>query len=214
MTNHDDFWDDSAGVDFYGGYDSNRTITVIENTPNRVRIRIKHKLDQTSGVTNNYLTNLDYIEIIYTIYPDRFVIDETLEASGTISIDSGDYLLLSTALGDKANLTNESNYYENSGVETETDSGTYNSADYLLCTSDELNFQLAVLDSNGWDLDQYSHSDGWFYIQVQESSLAAGTYTLKTIFIIDSAQRAGADKIYDSTDRLAMGDQYKDLIIS
>ena len=52
-----EFWDNSGGYSYYLGYDDNLVFTVIEDTPNRVKVRIKVKLDRTSGVLSTYLEN-------------------------------------------------------------------------------------------------------------------------------------------------------------
>jgi hypothetical protein len=43
---------------YHLGYDDNAVYEVIENNPNRVKVRIKHNFDRTSGASSDYLTNL------------------------------------------------------------------------------------------------------------------------------------------------------------
>jgi hypothetical protein len=208
-----DYYENDNTYYYYLGYDSNRITTIIENTPQRVKIRIKGRLDRTSGATNNYLTNHSYTEIIYTIYPDRVTADQKWVFSGNISASSWQYSTIGGVSAEAANLTGENGYYENSGSESEaSDSTEYNSADYLAILATEINYQWIVLYTDFNDHQKHNHdanqSNFW-----DDNPLTSGTYYHRAMYIIDSASREGSAKIYDSTDRLAMGDQYKDLEI-
>jgi len=203
--------------DYYLGYDTNAAITVIENTPSRVRVRIFGNFDKTSGATSDYLANSTSVEIIYTIYPDRYFVDFAWVCSGTVDIDN--QMWFGGFHSDTDEITNEASMYENSGVESAASLDTdYPTADYIGFTSDEYNVTMSILLLSGWTTEpiQYtSWEHGRVYPTVYTSTdETAGTKRALFVFIIDSADREGSAQIYNSTDRLAMGDQYKDLGLS
>lgn len=207
MVDINPYWSD--GTAYYLGYDSARTTEIIENTPNRVKIRVIGSLSSTNNTTDTYITNLPSGSVKYefTIYPDRYTVRTEWKPIGAIS-HTNSYIL--THNGSETNLTGEDHFYENNGAESSASTyTTYNSADYLCFTSNEMNAQSTLLDQSGWSFDQRTSGVCDFEYRDQ-SALAAGTYTATVIIIIDSAQRANGSKKFTSVERLEMGDQYND----
>jgi hypothetical protein len=209
----------NSSTSYYLGYDENKVLTIEENTPNRVIIRVQGRPD-SSSVGTSYLTNA-YYEYIYTIYADRFMVEANWFASGgAVTLDDNNTNGLLAFID--TTLTNPDNYYENVGSESDCASNTnYNSADYLLGISDEVNLQVINLHNtlgsgSTGTFNQRSGGDGsaTFRFHWTNGSLADGVFNIAAFMcIIDSASREGSAKIYNSTDRLAMGDQYKDAIL-
>jgi hypothetical protein len=195
------------------GYDNDLVATVIENTPNRVVIKSKGNYE-TSGQST--LTNSDWVEIIQTIYPDRIFFHLRWSSSAAITLDNdsgGDNRMIAFA-GLEAEFTNETSIYENAGSES-TGNGEHNTADYIGLTSDELNIiGVKLYESIGSGFIQYNH-DSFFevYLTYNNVQKPSGIDEIKAMWILDFAEREGSAKIYDETDRLALGDQYKDLEI-
>ena len=202
----------SDGVDaFFMSYDSSMQVDILENTSNRAVIRFIGRLDKTSGASSDYLTNSGTVELIFTVYPDRMTSRMVWKPTGTVSID-----FIVTASIDDADLalTSPNAVYENSGSESNAaDDTEYNSADYIGILSTELNVQIIRLSSDWATPTQYVYNDTDISLGDDDSSYGSGTYTDNLLYIFDSVTREGSAKIYNSTDRLAMGDQYKDPFI-
>ena len=208
------FYDDSLGYNYVLGYDTNLLIEIIENNSLRIKIRIKGQLDRSSGGTTNYLANLDYIEMIYTIYPDRYFIDIIWELSGTITFDTGDWgKLFAVNNGNYlANMANEAGYYENTTEVACSDNTAYDSANHLTLKADEITAMFCVLEMVNFttsNTDQWHDTNGQINMSVN-ATLTANTYKIKAVVIVDTDDREGSVKIHNETDRLAMGEQYKD----
>ena len=198
----------------YGGtyidfIDPNFIAEVIEDTPNRVVIR-------TVGIphdTTQYLSNSGIVESIFCIYPDRYFVEKTWIVNGSITNTGfGPTAVLVTGVaGETAN-----NVYENSGSESDAaDATNYDNANYLAVLSDEFNVQFITLSMYGFDsvIHQYNDQDGVLGASGDGTTETAGTKYYSYCMIVDFAVREGSAKLYDSTDRLAMGKQYKDLKI-
>jgi hypothetical protein len=193
-------------------YDTSRSFTVLENTANRAKISYTGVL-KTSGGTA--YTGLDSNNVVFWIYPDRFVIHlEWVVNATTATIDnttSNLHIYLS-----KRTVTNNS--YLKGTADTETtsggtyDIGTYN---YLGGTCDEANQQMVVLDhqESGGSAPTLRHrhpTSPATAVYWNDGTLPEGTHSITAMFIIDSADRAGSAKLYNSTARIAIGNQYTD----
>jgi hypothetical protein len=205
----------SGGNYYHIQEDSNKVVEIIENNSIRIKIRVKGNFDRTTGPTNNYLANSDSIEVVFTVFPDRYFVDIEWICSGTVAVLN--HVVMARIAGSAANLTNENSVYENSGSESNAVDDTYYAgADYIGWTSDQVNATISKLYDSGFDLapSQYNFVDGSCHLTNDGSSdETAGTKIMRYVVVIDSASREGSAKIYNSTDRLAMGDQYKDAIL-
>ena len=193
--------------------DSNKTIEIIEDTPTRVRIRIVGNLYENG--TPGYLANSDNIEIIYTFYADRFTTDIKHVTSGTITIGTISQHCIDLEPS-AANLTNEVVITESSGSEITT-TGDRTVSDYYGIKSDEINIHVIVLDHDEQGATFISYVNSASQLSSGYSTatdLTAGTHTFSALFIIDSQEREYGQKKYTETERLEMGEQYKDLFIS
>jgi hypothetical protein len=192
--------------------DGERATNIIEQNSSRVKIRVKGNFEQRSAETE--LANSTFVELIITIYPDGFLITSKWTTSGSITIDDDTGHSICGRLF-ITNVTNNDIYYENSGSESDASVATYNSAKYLLAISDEINIQIINV-SNLYDLNtatwnqRCTGSSAYINFGINNGSVNANTHTETNIFVIDSAEREGSAKIYNETDRLAMGNQHKD----
>ena len=193
----------------YLSTDPNRVTTIIENTPNRVKIRIKGIPRSGAG----YFANCNYVEIIFTFYLDKYVVDFEVDMSAQTTITQW---TLGGGTGVVANLTNESNIHESAGAEVDPGSYVISTGDYIGFTANEVNVTQHLLELVNWTLgnniDQYLAVDGQHHMLIT-TNVPSGNSRIRLVYIVDSAEREGAAQIYNSTDRLAMGDQYKDPIL-
>jgi len=195
-------------------FDTSRAVTVIENTPSRVKIMVKGL--PTDDTQASDLVNCNYTEWIFTIYPDKISWEYKISMSSS-STPTNMGMCLIQANG--TNLDNEALYYEDGGDETEETGDNYrNSAKYGLHIGDQINAQFINLYNNLQTLSYTQHfgttTSQTITFGVGESdTLGAGISILINCLIFDSDERQGSAKIYDETDRLALGDQYKDLEI-
>jgi hypothetical protein len=199
-------------TNYYINQDPNTTIEIIEQTSTRVRIRIVGNWYETGGPS--YRDADDIVTYVYTFYADRFTVDFDWIVDSDASV--GNYVTINNLSGFNGltDFTNEVGIYENSGSES-TGTGTYSSADYMGFTADEMNIQLITLfadQSSDWK--QYTGGDevlfGWNNCTI---ATASSPYKASMLYIIDSADREYGTKKYTETERLEMGDQYKDLYI-
>lgn len=209
---------DNTPTYYYLTYDQQKTIELLENTHSRVVIRIVGQFER-SDTTPLGGTNGDTSAVVtYYIYPDRVIIHSkfTNNSASTITINSNnDYNWVNRF--DIRNFTNENSLYENDPSESNcSDSTAYDSANYLLMTADECNLMCIPVyhtSDAAWDL--FNRIDGIIGTRWNNFSWTAGlTLEDVTMWIIDSVDRENGSILYDSTDRLAMGDQYKDTTIA
>lgn len=161
--------------------------------------------------SDNAMTNCTAFSQTFFIFSDRFTKESSVTLSGNFVCTASytDNIVDPASLTD---VTDYAGYYENSGSEAAGSAGNvYNSADYIVIVSDEVNFQSVDI----------AHTDAGLYNQYfsgnlanrrmwYDGTLAAGTHTMCTFHIIDSAARDGATQIYNEAARIIMGDQYKD----
>jgi hypothetical protein len=202
------------GTDHYFAYDDNRVDTIVENTPNRVVIRQEGNFDATSGASSSYLTNSVGVTYTWYIYPDRLFCDIVWEVSGAIDLGSSWIFYWD----DIEVLTHTNTINESSGSEQTGNSGTYNSADYIGFLASEMDVMCVLLEVTGEHALNQNLIASECSIQYAHDAATditvAGFNNIRVVTILDSASREGSAKIYNSTDRLAMGDQYKDLILN
>lgn len=202
--------------DFQYSANASNLITLIENTAGRVVFRLQGNFDRTYG-GGNVLPNSTLFEVCLFIYSDRIFIKTKWVTSDDIVLSAAVYDWSPIYYWDSINLnvTNEAGILESSGSEIAVDGGgyiNYPSADYVGYTSDELNVIQSTLQTSG-----FAGSLGQYYAEVETRwrigynnvTIPAGTHLIDSVIIFDSANREGGKK-YDATDRLALGDQYKD----
>jgi hypothetical protein len=197
-----------SGGPYMDFYDPNFIAEVIEDTPNKVAVR-------TVGIpydTTQYLSNSGIVESIFHIYPDKYFIERKWTVNGSITNTgfSPSSILITGAAGAANNV------YENSGSENDAaDATNYDNANYLAILSNEFNLQFIELQEYGFDsvIHQRNEEDGVFGLAGDGTTETAGTKYYSYCLIVDFATREGSAKLYDSTDRLAIGEQYKDLKI-
>ncbi|MCK5612125.1 hypothetical protein KAR91_60195, partial [Candidatus Pacearchaeota archaeon] len=114
-----------------------------------------------------------------------------------------------------ANLTNENNICESSGSEIScVDATSYDSADYIGWTSDEVNYFVIKLHDSDGTVGQYSDSDGSVLLGDGPEPTGAAIYTFSAVYIVDSAARVDGKQYDSSALRLALGDQFKDVSLT
>jgi hypothetical protein len=196
-------------------FDLDKKTTLIANSPTYVCIKVKGDFETSAQAS---LTNESDSEVYYHVYADRIVVDVLFNATGSITIDSSlNNGPIESAIN-LAQVTGETMYYEDGGSETEyTVDGTINSADYGLNYSTEINVQVVpIYESHAGtaSFDRYLKQSTYDSVFMR---WVAGTITAPSrmigMMVIDAAAREGSAKIYTETDRLAMGDQYKDVIL-
>jgi len=219
---------DIAGTEIYGIYqrwlsggstyslneNSACTIELLEDTPTRVLIRQVGNFYET---TPTVLSNSSQVRYYWYIYPDRIAVRFEMDTSGSVTCDN----IGSTVIGIRcflgiydSNATNQNSYTCDGNSETDEDAwAAASNYQYVLTTSDEINVQAilvdndigtatATLNSGSYDGDiAYGFNNGGL-------GAASETQAITIILIVDSVERAATSKIYDSTDRLAMGVQY------
>ena len=206
---HASFRDDSS-VYWYFIDDSNRVVTLLENTTTRVCIKVAGNF--YNGTTE--ATWSDSVVEYWYFYPDCIIKHLEFVTNTSVTKHTNHrYDVLSGYDGNITVLTNEVNYYENAGSEsTATTNVDYNSADYLLMTADEINVQVIPLawSSSGGSFNIHNDDPGELFLQLT-GTLTAGTHAVTCAIIIDSADREGSAKAYTSANRLTLGNQYHDI---
>jgi len=202
--------------------DNNQVLTVLENTPNRIKIRTYGTLRSAAQAL---LVNNLWAEQVWTVYPDRFTYDYRMEMSGDneltgLDLNATMYMWHPTAAG-------YSIYYENGGSETlEAGTNARDSSTYLVSVSPSANFQSIYMDQS------YPSAGGVFHQQALATQgtgtgvhryqvadnptgaeLVQGIYSAKIMVIIDTIYREGSAKKYSLADRVALADQYKDPVL-
>jgi hypothetical protein len=197
---------DSGNTLYFLGQDPNRSVDRIIDTPNLIAYRIKGDHETSAQAA---LANEDYVEVVYYIYPDRIFTDYKWVTTGDISLSAS--VGGSMTIGwdpASASITNEVGIYENSGSENEG-TGAYNNADYIGSHSDEIivmGLTTYVSDTTGNWTQYIGSTDTAVVFQWYNTTKSAATYRIQGVLIFDSQYREGSAEIYDSTDRLAMGD--------
>lgn len=204
-----------GGTTYAISEDTGISVTMIENTPLRVVLRAQGNFEDSS---QSDLSG-EQDSVLYMIfYPDKIAMRIELNVTASITLSDNainGLIFMDSVVG---NLTNEDSKYESSSSEADAGGdGSQTSADYIATLSDECNVQGIMIDSS------LGGGTGTYVQYIDDPGVALrfgwnnGTITadsvLEVMWIIDSAEREGSAKIYDSTDRLAMGDQYKDLEI-
>jgi hypothetical protein len=193
---------------YYLGYDDTRTTEIIENTPSRVKIRIKGRLDRSSGATGNYLANLTSVQVIYTIYSDRVHVEFEYVASGTVTVSEMFYY----DMNGQAGITNANAVYENSGVESDCSLLTvYDSADYLATVSDQCNHIMVRLYDSGSIFETRCESDKEVNMY-NTTDVTVGTYTGASVHTYDTESRIGGKRYDSPTKRMAHADDLLDFV--
>lgn len=210
----------SSSTDYSLGYDPNRVVKVLENTPIRTVIQVVGQLCSSAGTP---LTNSGTVTEVWYIYSDRFFVDVLWQPTGTGTFDTQNYWEPLAYFYSDDRLTSASNYYENSGSETlETTNVNRDSADYLYLTASEADHIIIFLshsEPSGNTLTWHqtlrsTDNDPWIGASYVGGGFVAGDYRWSYVGIVDAPSRSGSAKLYNSTDRLAMGDQWKDLDLS
>jgi hypothetical protein len=192
-------------------YDANRTLTILANAPNYIKIKQTGRPDSSWG-GGSYLSGFDLSEIIYHIYPDKFFVENNIIISSQLTLDnnvSENRCLYMTP----GTLTNADGVY---GTLSETNADWQNvpSENYVVALADEANVQLIVLNrdfSGTAAYTQFTWNPACIGFGINNGTLTIGEHKFHAACIIDSATRQGSAKLYTSTERLAMGQQWKDL---
>jgi hypothetical protein len=195
--------------------DTGLSVDLIENTSQRVVLRAVGDFEDSS---QSSLANESGSILWIHIYSDRILTKIEFNVSGSITLDDSDSngLLFFDSVSE--NLTNENSRYENSGSESDAGSdGEKNSADYIATLSDECNVQGVLLDSSlgggTASFGQYIDNPGGALRFRWNNGTITANSDITVVWVFDSASREQSVKIYNATDRLAMGDQYKDVIL-
>lgn len=195
------------------GYDENRVSTVLVNTRTYIHLRVVGKPDYTWPGTE-YLANAD-LQIDFHIYSDRICVELRLKASGTLISDSNTCGFSALMSG-----TNEGNIYGTTSESIESNQWKYrNNENYIGCISDECNIFGVVLrqsvpDGSTTTFVQQNWNTGECWWNWWGGNIVAGTAKMALMLIIDTPDRAAGSKLYTPEDRIAIGNQYKDSILS
>lgn len=188
-----------------GNGSSNIAWAILENTPTRVILKVNGELTNSSGVSCGIA-----VELVFRIYSDFFITTINLITTSDVTIDNngGAYGYLRFATG----TATDRNGFEGTTSEAYTDNANE-------CTTENY-FGSETNLFNWWQIIlQDDHPSYFFAFNRYESpafywnniTLTTGRHSMTVITYIDSVYRAGSAKLYSSTDRLAMGAQWKDL---
>jgi len=185
----------STNMDGYiSGYD------IIENTKNRVVLKTSHDLSGDAGI-NGYF--------YHYIYPDRFFIDFKHITNGVTIAYSNDYTLF---YFEETTSASGTKIAENGGSEgtTVTDSSNYLGTSYT-----DGDFIIGTVYTDYIQKQFYRSGNAKRpTITFGTETLSAGTYHFCIWGVVDSAARENGSKLYTSTERLEMGEQYKDTALA
>jgi len=202
-----------SGSTFYNtGMADPKTVELLENTSTRVQVRITGIYRSSTPAD---LTGCDAVTTVLTFYADRFIHNTQIEANVTgITVDGYLYCAGRISMIDSNPMANEDGIMESSGSEVDMAVNQYHdSAKYCGIIGDEATYIGVVLAGSGTIRQFANGSDAGPIFGWNDVTLAEGAHDLQVMWIIDSAERTGSAKLYNSADRLAMGDQYKDLEI-
>lgn len=184
-------------------------VTVIENTSIRCIINAVGDFEDSS---QGSLANESGSSLILTFYPDRFTQEIQFVNSGTITLSDSAINGFCFMEAVTANIASEDAVYENAGSESlVTSDAEYNSADYIGITSTEMNIigiNFEETRAGASTFGQYVDDPEGLRFRWNNGTLTAETHTMSVMWIIDSAEREGSAKLYDSADRLEQGIQY------
>jgi len=192
---------------------------VLEDTPIRKVIKVIGGFSSTASDANPLQDNNSndvILEIYIYLYDDHFIVDQRIKiVNGYINVDASQNTSLPYFDLKDAVLTNAAVYYENSGTESAGDDAEHNGTDYQLGTSDQIHIQMIVLDYNVTGTATFFQEPTSGTIAgtgLENGTLTTGETSFVTLCIIDSVEREGSAKVYDQTARLALGNQWKDMI--
>jgi hypothetical protein len=202
-----------GGVLYSIQYDQSATLTLLEDSPTRVRILLSGLFCNSSHSALIHSTSL---KLYFTVFSDRFTVDYEWITSGTINIGDYDRNALSWFF---PGGTSPNGVCESIGSEiSSADNTEYNTANYCGFTTDELDaicINLACTDSDDYRQKHTTDEGGdgsWSMGWNNNASFPAGTHTASFMYIFDSDGRSGGKQYGgsgDDTYRLAMGVQYK-----
>jgi hypothetical protein len=211
----------SSGTAYDIRFDLGSTLEVIEHTPTRVVLRKTAEFEDTN---QNSLDASDVVVVHYYIYSDKIIMDLSWQDDATTTIDnsSNNYTMRVWVNG-----TSTINIGGDGGTEychtggscgnttdlTSTEKSDY---EYLGVECDELTLMYIDLNhTDDSDFQQYFGNTGVIGGQWNNNaSFPSGAHRMVGVWIIDSADREGSAKLYTSTERLEMGDQWKDTTIA
>jgi hypothetical protein len=211
----------SSGTAYDIRFDLGSTLEVIEHTPTRVVLRKTAEFEDTN---QNPLDASDVVVVHYYIYSDKIIMDLSWQDDATTTIDnsSNNYTMRVWVDG-----TSTINIGGDGGTEychtggscgnttdlTSTEKSDY---EYLGVECDELTLMYIDLNhTDDSDFQQYFGNTGVIGGQWNNNaSFPSGEHRMVGVWIIDSADREGSAKLYTSTERLEMGDQWKDTTIA
>jgi hypothetical protein len=188
------------------------TATIIESSPLRVVIKFSTNFTSSTSAT---LTNSTSVDFRLVFYPDSIFYEfKWVIGSGGVNVDNSINNRTVFSAGVAGNLTSEANIEESGG--SEASGGNYSSAsgDYCGFTSDEINAIVVSLYDSTSSGSLYNYNAGSCGFRWNNTTVAEGTHLHYGFINIDSADREGSAKLYTSTERLEMGDQWKDTTIA
>jgi len=170
-------------------FDLGSTLEIIENTPTRVVLR---KVGQMEDTDQSVLADSGEVWATHYFYSDRIFIETSWVTTDVIEVDNLNIYQYWTSIDEYGNnLTSNANIYESGDSESTGGSGEVNTAKYIGITSDEMNVILINI----------AHSDNDDYVQTlrdtgqvsfgwnNDATFPAGTHTMTSVMIIDSAER-------------------------
>jgi len=204
-----------GGTTYAISEDTGITLEIIESTPIRVVVRVRGNFEDSS---QNDLTNEAESIVYLYIYADRMVQKTIFNATDSITLSDSAVNGICFMDSITANIANEDSKYENADSEADAGGdGAQNSADYIATLSDECNVQGVLVDyslgGGTSTLNQYIDDPGVALRFGWNNGTLTAVSSMVVVWIIDSADREYGSKKYSSTERLEMGDQYKDTTI-
>jgi hypothetical protein len=214
------YWLMSSSQLYYFGY-ARESITILENLPDRVIILVTGGFSSSASDGDPLQDDSDTTDITtkvwLTFYKDRVEIDTRIivAAGEEVSLQIG---RLNGLAYYGINTSNPTSHYESADSEVEKLSdGWENSADYICMLDDNTRVQLLYREAyilGTSTMQQYidQFNDRYFLCPVG-GVLTAGETRINNTFIFDTDQNEGSAFLYDATDRVAIGNDCKDLIL-
>ncbi len=198
---------DSSGVFWNIFQDPTRITTIEENNSTKVVIKVVGNLHNGS----TYLSNSVSFTLIFYCYSDRMTIEVVWVTSGG-NISHYSHAAYDSFLGVQDGDVSGAAYYTAQPTETiVTSRSDHTAADYMLMTATEGDAQIVIIDQStegGAFVQYFDPTYGWHAAFI--GTATPGTHRMAGMLVIDSGAREHGSKLYTSTDRLAMGEQYKD----
>jgi len=207
----------TALSDFYGAVqssstsyqtrnDTDRIVSLIENSPLRIVVQVDCNFDSTYGATSTYITGSTGVTYIFYIYPDRLFIDFKWEIGTQLSLDNGSG---TSFFNQDLLLTNGGCWYESSGSEVAADyhyDTDCDSDSYLFGSNDEINIQqmisnFSLAGSGTGSALQFTGQDGRINYGIYNGTVPVGTHRFSTCIVFDSAEREDITPTVAWTDR-------------